>query len=61
MKLVTPYRFSKLAGVSYQTVYERIRKGNLPVIENIAPDGSTKIYIDIDLVKPEKIIIKKNM
>jgi hypothetical protein len=48
MKLVTPYRYSKLMGKSHQYVYKLIAEGKLKKVKRKMPDGTIKEFIDLD-------------
>ena len=54
MELVTPYKYAKLCGVTPQAIALRIAHKSLEVIEHKLPDGSVKLYIDIEANPPVK-------
>jgi len=48
MNLISPYKYAKLIGVSSQSVYQRIKKGQIKTVQVQAVDGQIKGYIDLD-------------
>lgn len=48
MKLVSPYRYAKMKGVSTQYIYKLIKEGRLSKVKRKMPDGSHKEFIDLD-------------
>jgi len=55
-KLVTPYKYAQLCGVSTAAIYQRISREVLEVVEKEAPDGSMKQYIDTLKFPPSRLI-----
>lgn len=61
MKLVTPYKYAKLCGVSPQAIALRIMRKTLPVVEHTNPDGSVSQYVDVDANPPVRFDAGRNI
>lgn len=55
-RLVTPYKYAQLCGVSTAAIYQRISREILTVEEKEAPDGTVKQYIDTEKYPPSRLI-----